>query len=124
MSAATTTAKIVRNSFWYGLETVLELLAFVASSVAVARALGPEQLGVYTSLSYPILLLHGLASFGLPVATRRYMAESLAEGRHGLARSVYHFTFHLQAVFGFAVSAALALAILIWTPSSKHLMGL
>src|SRR4051794_40587007 len=124
MRAATTTAKIARNSFWYGLETFLELLTFVATSVAVARSLGPEKLGVYTSLSYPILLLNSLAGIGLPMATRKYMAEFLADGRPGLARSVYRFTFRLQVIVGVGLSAVLAIAVLLCVPPQQRLMGL
>src|SRR3954463_15207088 len=124
MPAPTTAAKIVRNSFWFGLETVLELVVFIVTSIAVARALGPEKLGVYTSISYPILVLNTLAGTGLPSATRKYMAEFLATKQFGLARSVYRYTLLLQFMAAAMLSGVVALTVLLIVPAAHWSMAM
>ena len=48
----TSSAKILSNSFWFGLETALEAIVFLGTSVAVARYLGPEKLGYFSYINF------------------------------------------------------------------------
>jgi len=48
--------KILRNSFWYGLETVLEAVVFLGTSIAIARYLGPEKLGYFSYINFFVSL--------------------------------------------------------------------
>ncbi|HEY0564510.1 MAG TPA: polysaccharide biosynthesis C-terminal domain-containing protein [Terriglobales bacterium] len=112
MQPSSASSKIVHNSIWYGLETGLELLVYVGTSIAVARCLGPEKLGHYAAVSFPLAMINTTAGNGLATATRKYMTEFLGANRPDLARSVYEFTFKYQWL-GASVVSALAIAIVV-----------
>src|SRR4051794_33170015 len=105
MPRNTTTGRILHNSFWYGLETILETVVYLGTSVAVARALGPEKLGLYTTVSYPIMVLNTLTGMGMATATRKYMADFLATGSLGMVRAIYRFTFQAQLIAALGMTA-------------------
>ncbi len=90
--------RILHNSFWYGLETLLETIVFLGTSIAVARYLGPEQLGYFTYINLFIVTVTRASGSGISGATRKYMSEYLAEDRPGMARAVYHLAFRYQLI--------------------------
>ena len=77
---------IARNSFWYGLETLFGFFAIFAS-VVVARVIGPQRLGPYLYVVLLTSVTATVGAFGLPVTTRKYMAEYLNCGSPGVERS-------------------------------------
>jgi len=91
-------ASIATNSFWYGLETVADVLIGVASSIAIARVIGPQRLGYFVYLTFLTNVAGRLGAEGVATAARRYMSEYLARGEMGLARSVFFTTLRLQSV--------------------------
>jgi O-antigen/teichoic acid export membrane protein len=96
-STATSSAgRILHNSFWYGLETILETLVFLGTSVAVARYLGPTKLGYFSYINFFVMVVNRTSGTGLSLSTRKYMTEYVALGRPGIARSVYRFTYRYQ----------------------------
>jgi O-antigen/teichoic acid export membrane protein len=98
-STATTSAgKILHNSFWYGLETLLETMVILGTSVAVARYLGPTKLGYFSYINFFVMVVNRTSGTGLSLSTRKYMTEYVALGRPGIARSVYRFTYRYQLV--------------------------
>jgi O-antigen/teichoic acid export membrane protein len=111
--------KIVHNSLWYGLETALEIVVFLGSSILVARYLGPEQLGYYAAVSFPISVISATAGMGLANATRKYMSEFLGTGRAGLARAVYHFNYKYQFLSS-VVLTVVGLAIVLGCMPPQH----
>ena len=92
MSSRSTTAtgKILNNSFWYGLETIIETVAFFGTSVAVARYLGPSKLGYFSYINFFVTIVTRTSGTGLASSTRKYMSEYLGLDQPGTARAVYH----------------------------------
>ncbi|MEO8724930.1 MAG: polysaccharide biosynthesis C-terminal domain-containing protein [Acidobacteriaceae bacterium] len=112
MKTGSTSRKILHNSLWYGLETILDMLVFMAASIAVARYLGPEKLGYFSAINFPVMLICGASGTGLALATRKYMTDFLGVGQVGAARAVYEFNYKYQ-LLGALVITAIGLAI-VW----------
>lgn len=96
-------ASIVTNSFWYGLETIADVVIGIASSIAIARVIGPQRLGYFVYLTFLTNVAGRLGAEGVATAARRYMSEYLARGEMGLARSVFFTTLRLQTALAAAV---------------------
>jgi O-antigen/teichoic acid export membrane protein len=92
----TAAGKILHNSFWYGLETIVETLVFLGTSIAVARYLGPDKLGYFSFINFFVTTVTRTSGTGLAGATRKYMSEFLALGRPQTARGVYHLAWRYQ----------------------------
>ena len=90
------TTTVARNSFWYGLEMAFSLLAAFVTSVAVVRVFGAERLAEFNYVVWLTNVTTTVGAFGLPVTTRKYMAEHLNRGEAGVARALYLFTLKIQ----------------------------
>lgn len=88
---------IARNSFWFGLETVVGLVSGVVTSIIIARALGPVKLGHYTYIAWLVSITASVGALGVPAATFKYMGEYLGRGEAALAKAIFISTFRLQA---------------------------
>ncbi len=108
------TEKILRNSLWYGLETVLEAVVFLGSSVAVARYLGPQKLGYFSYINFFVSIVNNTSGMGLASATRKYMSEYLAAEQPGMARAVYALAYRYQLLGALLVTALGLTAVLLW----------
>ncbi len=97
-------SRILHNSFWFGLETVLEAVVFLGTSIAVARYLGPEKLGYFSYINFFVLTITRTSGTGLASATRKYMAEFLALDQPGIARAVYRLAFRYQLAGAVAIT--------------------
>lgn len=97
---------IVRNSLWYGLELVFSLAGAFVSSIFIARVFGPERLGYFNYVVWLTNITGNIGSFGLPITTRKYMAEYLNSGRPGAARSIYRTTLLIQSLIASALFCA------------------
>lgn len=115
--------KILNNSFWYGLEQILEAVLFFGTSVAVARYLGPEKLGHFTYISFFVNVVNRTGATGLSTATRKYMSEFVATNRLGTARAVYRLTFKYQLFGSISLSLISVLAVLLLGDPTYKLMG-
>ena len=107
------TRTIARNSLWYGLEQFFGLGAAFFTAVFVARAMGPERMGYFQSLTYYTSVSMSVGSFGLPTTTRKFMAEQLNRGELGLARATYLATLKIQIWLALGISAV-ALGLVLW----------
>jgi O-antigen/teichoic acid export membrane protein len=108
-------ARIVRNTFWYGVVTVVGLVAGLVMSVVLARGLGPARMGDYSYLLWAGRVLEVLALLGFAVGTVRYTAEALGRGDAVQAWGFVRLFLHRQAltttvVVGLALPVILALA--------------
>jgi O-antigen/teichoic acid export membrane protein len=90
------TNTIARNAFWYGLEIGIALIAAFGVSVAVARAIGPQKLGYYLYITWLANISTTVGVLGIPLSTRKYMAEYLGKGDGASARAIFFTTFRLQ----------------------------
>ena len=112
-SKPTSSQTILKNSFWYGLETVIEIVVFTSSSIAVARYLGPSKLGYFSFINFFVSILTRTAGQGVSLATRKYMTEYLALGRPGTARAVYNLAWRYQFMISAAISLVSILVVVV-----------
>jgi O-antigen/teichoic acid export membrane protein len=110
--ATSTAGKILHNSFWYGLEQVMELIVFLGTSIAVARFFGPSRMGYFSYINFFVTIVTRTSGSGLAGATRKYMAEFLALNRPGAARAVYQLAYRYQVLAGIAIAALSLVAVL------------
>jgi O-antigen/teichoic acid export membrane protein len=109
---------LVRNTFWYGLVTVIGLAMGVVMSVILARGLGPARMGDYSYVLWATRTLTALAQLGFPIATLRYTASALAQGDPALAWGYVQLLKRRQLVATAIVSAAMLPVVLIFAPAS------
>lgn len=120
---ASTSRLVARNSLWYGIEVAAGVLTAFFTSIAVARAIGPERLGYYSYINWLTNIAGAMGTLGIPVTTRKYMAEYLGGGRGGLARAVFSHTIRLQAWLSAALTAAGIALVLIAVPEQHRLVS-
>ncbi len=116
--AATNSQKISRNALWSGVESAVNLLSVVLTTVAVARVighdkLGQERLGYYNYIVWITTISVSLGSVGLPATAAKYMAEYLNRGETGIARATYLATLRIQSYLSFGV-LAIGTVLLLW----------
>jgi O-antigen/teichoic acid export membrane protein len=111
---------VAANTGWLGLEQALDLVVAVGLSIAVARALGPENLGRYSYALTLVSLTGIVAALGAPLATRKYMAEYLARGEVSIAHGVLRTTLRFQGAIAFAL-AGLGLAWVAFAGQEAYL---
>ena len=103
---------IAKNSFWFGIETFVNLFLTVFTSIAIARSIGPEKLGYFLYLGWIVGVASTVGGLGIPTATRKYMSEYFGRGQMGIARTVFYRTLRLQICLAAAIT--LASLILAW----------
>lgn len=111
MASAGNSQTIARNSFWYSLEMLFNLFAAFFTSVAVARVMGPERLSYFSFMVWLTNITTTVGSFGLPITTRKYMAEYLNNGERGVARATYLVTLKLQTLIAFGLTLLALIAV-------------
>src|SRR5438067_9412187 len=115
------TQTIARNSFWYGLETGFYFILAIATSVVMARVIGPEKLGYFNYVGWLANMSGQVGSLGIPVTTRKYMAEYLGRGQAGTARAIFRATLRLQTVTALGITALGLLAVALLVPAEHRL---
>jgi O-antigen/teichoic acid export membrane protein len=95
-SAVSNTRTVALNSFWFGLEVLFGIIGAFFTSVLVARAFGPERLGPFSLLQVLTSMTATLGSVGLPMTTRKYMAEYLNRGEADVAHAIYRACMKMQ----------------------------
>ena len=103
------TKTIAKNTGWFGIESAIDVMLTVVTSIAIARTLGPTKMSYLIYVTWIASVVSGLGCLGLPSTTRKYMAEFLGQGDKGTARFIYLRTFLLQA--GLATLATLGLVV-------------
>ncbi len=106
--ATKTSRKILHNSFWYGLEQIIEAVVFLGTSIAVARYLGPTKLGYFAYINFFVIIITRTSGNGLASATRKYMSEFLALDSPGTAHAIYKLAYGYQ-LLGTIVIASIGL---------------
>ena len=118
------TQVIARNSFWFMLELIFSLFGAFITSVIVANAIGPQRLGNYSVVVWLTNITTAVGAFGLPMTTRKYMAEYMNRGRYGVARAVYSASMRVQLWIAGVVTAIALAAALIFSPPDLHLVSI
>ncbi len=104
------TKTIAKNTGWYGLETAIESILTVFTSIAIARTLGPSKMGYLIYVTWIASVVGQLGGLGIPATTRKYMAEFLGMGDRGTARYIFFRTVMLQALLATLATGSL----LVW----------
>lgn len=115
---------ILRNTVWYGLENVISFVASLITSVLVARTLGPSRMGYIIYVMWMANLVSTFGSIGIPVTTRKYMAEYIGGGRIAIARYIYFRTFAIQAIMATIVTVAAVVWVLHNAPAEFRVASL
>lgn len=115
--------RILHNSFWFGLETVIETVVFLGTSIAVARYLGPRELGYFSYINFFVQVVTRTSGTGLANATRKYMSEFLALGQPGTARAVYNLAYGYQLLGAVCITALGLAAVLLFGDPSFRVMS-
>lgn len=118
------TRTVARNSFWYGLELLFNVGAAFLTSVAVAVVVGPTRLSYYSIVVLLTNVTISVGSFGLPVTTRKYMAEYLNRGEAAVARTTYLATLRIQVLISAGVSAVALVLVLGWGEPAYRMVSL
>lgn len=104
------TKTIAKNTGWYSIENMVSVIVTLITSIAIARALGPTETGYLVFVTYVASVVASLGAFGIPSATRKYMAEFLGMGDRATARRIFFRTFWLQV----ALASVATLGIVLW----------
>lgn len=124
VNAKSASSRILHNSFWYGLETLIETIVFLGTSIAVARYLGPEKLGYFSYINFFVTVVTRTGGTGLANATRKYMSEYLALDQPGAARAVYHLAYKYQLLSALAMTVLGCAAVLLFGDPALRVMSL
>jgi O-antigen/teichoic acid export membrane protein len=122
-SSPENTRVIARNSFWFTLELIFSLFGAFITSVIVARVIGPQRLGNYSLAVWLTNITTAVGAFGLPMTTRKYMAEYMNRGRPGVARSIYGMAMRFQLWIAASVTAVALVIALILANSGLRLVS-
>ena len=93
----------------YGVEMATTFLASFITSIAIARVIGPEKLGYYNYVYFLTSVAGILATMGVPLTARKFMADYIGRGEEGKAKAVYESCWRVQ----FRISAVLTLVCLV-----------
>lgn len=97
------TNRTFNNTVLLGAEMALALAAVLGTSVPMARMLGPTKLSYYLYIQWIAMASGNIALLGIPLTTRRYMAEVLGQGDLPMARGVFRATLRLQLLISLAL---------------------
>lgn len=123
-SSSSSSGKILKNSFWYGLETILETVIFIGTQIAVARYLGPKKMGYFSYINFFVITVTRTSGVGLASTTRKYMSEFLATDRPGVARAVYHLAHKYQFIGALLLTALGLVTVVAFGDPQYRLMSI
>ena len=109
------THTVAGNTLWYGGELAVAVLCALLTSIPVARIIGPVRLSYFTYLQWLTNISGLLAMVGIPMTTRKYMAEYLAQDDRVTAWAIFRNSLRVQMwiVAGLVVAGAAVTARLV-----------
>jgi len=120
----TNTKTIARNSGWYGIEQAVGLISGFATSILIARTLGPARNSYLVVVSQVAYWASTLGGLGIPETTSKYMSEFIGMGDRGTARYIYFKTLILQIVLATVVTAGVVVYILYDAPADYRIAAI
>ena len=120
----TNSSIIAKNTLWSGVETAFAFLSSLVTSIAIARVIGPERLAYFNYVMWLTNMTGLIGSLGIPVTTRKYMAEYLGSNQLGLARAVFSATFRTQCVMATVLTAMAMGVVVIWGDPAHRAVSL
>src|ERR1700719_2522619 len=115
---------IAKNSFWYGVETISNLVLTFFTSIIIARSIGPERLGYFLYLWWIAGIAATLGSLGIPSATRKYISEYFGRGQIGFAKTTFYKTLQLQTLMAAVIVSAGLVVIWCFGDRQYRVIGL
>ncbi len=101
------------------LDAVVGLAGGLAASIAVARVLGPRQLGYYSYLLWAMSAVTAAAAMGVPAAAQKYAAEAFGAGGIQAGLGIIRRTWRIQSAIS-GITAAAALAVVAFVVPPQH----
>lgn len=117
---STNTQTVARNSFWYGLDLAGCILAAFATSIPMARVIGPQKLGYFNYIAWLTTLSGVVGGLGISGATRKYMAEYLNRGEGGVARAIFFSTLWRQGIVSCVVTGISLVVVFVASNPAYH----
>ena len=111
--------KVARNTLYNGMRQAAVMLAAICTSVVVARALGPTNMGVFGFTLWLVALLGIVANLGLPSAATKYISEHLGRGDPEAASHIGRRLLLRQLLLAIVVVGAAAMAAVAFGRSYK-----
>lgn len=119
-SKPSTAGAIARDGIWLTLDNVVATVVAVASSILVARILGPEKMGYYNYVVWAAQMVKLVADVGVPLAVRRYVSEYRGRGDYETVATIARVAEHFQRAMAFvATAASLAYVFVIVDPAHR-----
>jgi O-antigen/teichoic acid export membrane protein len=109
----TTGATVVRGGLWTLASRIIPQLQLIAISVAAARFLGPSDMGRQSFIAFVATSVVLVATAGLPAALSRFVAELQGAGLGGVSKSIFWWTWRIQAATAAVGTAGLAVAAVL-----------
>jgi O-antigen/teichoic acid export membrane protein len=109
----TTAANVVRGGLWTLASRVVPQLQLIAISIAAARFLGPDEMGRQSFIAFVALSVVLVATAGLPAALSRFVAELQGARLGGVGRSIFWWTWRIEAAAATAGTAGIGIAALL-----------
>jgi O-antigen/teichoic acid export membrane protein len=111
-AAATTGRSVARGGAWLLFARFVPQLQVLIVSVVAAHYLGPELMGRQSFISFVVGSVVILATAGLPGGLNRFVAELQGARLGGVARSLFWWTWRIEAVMATLAAAGIGLAAL------------
>ncbi|MGC2332110.1 MAG: polysaccharide biosynthesis C-terminal domain-containing protein [Candidatus Acidiferrales bacterium] len=123
-SGPANTQIIAKNSFWYGIETVSDLVLTAFTSIIIARKVGPIRIGYFLYVWWMVGIVGTMGLLGIPAATRKYVGEYFGRRRMGIAKTVFYKTLLIQTGIAAAITLATSVAFWVWGDREHRAMSL
>jgi O-antigen/teichoic acid export membrane protein len=117
------TQTIALNSLWYGSETIAGFVLLFATSIPLARIMGPEKLGYFNYVAWLTGMSAAVGGLGLPGMASKFIAEHLGRGENGVVRAIFFFALRLQIVLSSLVTGLGLTAFLVWGDPQYRLVS-
>ena len=110
---------ILRNTLWYGLENVISFVTSLITSIAIARTLGPANMGYIIYVLWVVNIAGSLGSIGIPATVRKYMAEYIGKNDLPTAKWIYRRTLWIQALTA-TIALIMCLAWVVYRSPAEY----
>ena len=121
--ALNNTRTIARNSLWYGLEMGFVFVTATIATIIMARAIGPQKLGYFNYIQWLANMSGVIGSLGIPMTTRKYMAEYIGTGEAGIVRAIFFATLRLQTLFALFITGTSFVAVVLFGDPAHRLVS-
>jgi O-antigen/teichoic acid export membrane protein len=110
----TTTRTVAANSFWYGSETLIAIALLFATSIPLARIIGPEKLGYFNYIAWLTAMSTTLGSLGIPSTCGKFMAEYIGRREEGVVHAIFFAGLRMQTVLAVFITVVCLGIDLVW----------